>query len=261
MKALEIYFKKQANTVHLLLDQAPKNFTADTFHKLRVEIKRVKAVVDMIDFCSKKWRPKKAFKPFKIIFRQAGKVREIQLQLALLEQQPSFNLLNGCRKQLRKKLKKALKKFFNTAEISAAWNLKKKHRIIIARFLKIGKKKQKRYMNVKRQKIKKLLQQDRLKKKQIHTFRKHLKIYDCNEKIIKYSGQNKGIPHRNKLMELLGKWHDYQVSILQLKKTIRNCAVDSAEMEVLENIRTKFISKRNVLFNQVNALLHQQNLF
>lgn len=259
MKALDSYFKKQANTIHLLLDRDSKSFTASTFHQLRVEIKRVKALVDLIAFCSKKWNPKKTFKPFKVIFKQAGKVREIQLQLALLEEQPSFNSLTGCRKHYKKKLKRALEKFFTVANSETSGKLRKKHRIIIARFLQIGKKKQRRYMAVKRQEIKKMLRLNTVKKKQIHTFRKRLKVYDYNEKIMKYPEQNKGIAARNKLMVLLGHWHDYQVSILQIKVATRSCASDSSEVELLENIKTKFISKRNLLFGQINSALKQQH--
>lgn len=259
MKALETYFKKQASTIHLLLGQESKSFTADSFHQLRVEIKRVKALVDLIAFCSKKWNPKKTFKPFKVIFKLAGKVREIQLQLALLEEQPSFKSLVDCRKQLKKKLKRALGKFFITADSEASSTLRKKHRIIIALFLQIGKKKRRRYMADKRQEINKMLHQNTVKKKQIHTFRKRLKVYDYNEKIMKYPEQNKGIVARNKLMELLGHWHDYQVSILQIKKATRSCASDSNEIELLENIERTFISKRNVLFDQINAALKQQH--
>lgn len=259
MKAIEIYFKKQENTIQLLLDQEPKYFTADTFHQLRVEIKKVKAIVDLIAFCSKKRNSTKTFKPFKVIFRHAGKVREIQLQLALLEEQPSFYLLKGCRKQYKKKLKRALKKFFITVNKVTARKLKNKHRIIIALFLQIGKKKRRRYMTAKRQEINKMLRQNTLKKKQIHTFRKRLKAFDYNEKIMKYPEQKKGIAARNKLMESLGHWHDYQVSILQIKKAIRSCASDSSEIDLLENIKSTFISKRNVLFHQINAALKRQH--
>ena len=63
MKALEIYFKKQANAIQSLLEQPPKNFTEDTFHQLRVEIKRVKAIADLVAFCSKKWNPKRRSNP------------------------------------------------------------------------------------------------------------------------------------------------------------------------------------------------------
>lgn len=260
MKALEKYFKKQAITIHSLLELDPKNFTADTFHKLRVEIKRVKAMVNLIDFCSKKWKPKKTFKPFEVIFKQAGKVREIQLQLALLGEQPSFNLIKGCEKELKKKLDKELRLFFRTAKSSSSRKLEKKHRTIIELFLQTGKKKRNRYRNDKKREIKKLLRKNTLKKRQVHTLRKLLKIYDYNEKILKYPVQNKVLRNRNRLMEMMGQWHDYQISIRQLKKTSRNCS-NANEMELLENIKTLFISKRKALFDQINAALRHQNLF
>lgn len=259
MKALEIYFKKQASTIHSLLEQQPKNFTADTFHQLRVEIKRVKAIADLVAFCSKKGNPKKTFKPFRAIFKQAGKVREIQLQLALLNEQPSFNLIKSCQKKLQKKLNKEHSLFFKTARKTSSRKLKKKYRKITALFLQIGKKKQNRYMDAKRREIMKLLRKDALKKKQIHMFRKLLKVYDYNEKILKYPEQNKGIAARNRLMELLGHWHDYQVSILQLKKASRNCVSNAEEAQLLDNIKMTFISKRKALLNQINAALKRKH--
>jgi CHAD domain-containing protein len=256
MKALKKKLKKQKSAIDFLLQKPQQSFSPDTFHTLRLAIKKLHALFDLAKFCTKEFKQKKTFKPFNLIFRQAGKIRELQMEASLLEKYFFFNLPKEYSADLKNELTKALKKFCSITNKSGPI-LQKKYRKIMPFLSRISKKKAQRYMDKKRAKIEKLLRQNNLKNKQIHLLRKRLKELQYNEKLLNYNKQNKLISSKNMLSELLGEWHDYQVTVNHLKKVIDTGAINANETNQLENIRAAFTSKRNLLFNKINAALTQ----
>ena len=73
MKALKKYLKKRKSAITFLLEKQQESFTPDTFHTLRLEIKKLNALFDLVNFCSKSFKQKKTFKPFKLIFSSGRK--------------------------------------------------------------------------------------------------------------------------------------------------------------------------------------------
>ena len=110
-------------------------------------------------------------------------------------------------------------------------------------------------MDIKRIKIEKLLSQNTLKNKQMHLLRKRLKEYQYNQKSLNFSKQNKLISDMDVLPELLGEWHDYQVTINHLKKGINSGQINPTVNNQLENIKALFIFKREFLLNKINTAL------
>lgn len=260
MKALETYFKTRKRALNLILKKAPDSYTVETFHQLRIEIKRLKALFELITFCSKKFKPRKTFKPFRIIFREVGKIRDLQLEQTILEEQPNFHLLNKYPNRLKKLETKKIKNFFSIANKRLIKKLKGKYRKIIRLLTQISKKKVNRYRSKTRKEIKKLIRKNNFKKKQIHAFRKQLKVYQYNEKIGNPDQQNKLISHKNVLSDIIGEWHDYQVVIVHLKKTIPSYKTNSNERKHLKSIKELVTSKRELLFRKINATLPYQTL-
>jgi CHAD domain-containing protein len=261
MKTLKKYLRKQKSTINLLLQKPPQFFTPETFHALRVEIKKLNALFDLVNYCHKEFKQKKTFKPFKLIFRQAGKVRELQVEESLLKEHFTFNLLKEFRNHLDKELIKELENFFSITNSELYPILKKKYRKITPLLAKTSKKRTLRYMDKKRAKIEKLLRQNTLKNKQIHILRKRLKEFQYNEKSLNYNNQNSLILNKDIIPELLGEWHDYQITINHLKKVIDSGKINSNENNQLENIKATFTLKRELLFNKINTTLHNQSIF
>src|ERR1043166_9475588 len=79
------YFKKRERSMLSLLKKTEKTFTVEDFHQLRVEIKKLKALFKLAGFCLNDFDRKKIFRPLKQLFRQAGKVRETQLEEAIIK--------------------------------------------------------------------------------------------------------------------------------------------------------------------------------
>jgi CHAD domain-containing protein len=103
MKALTTYFVTRKKTLLSLLEKSEKKYTPSTFHQLRVELKKLNALFDLIEFSSTKFRRKKVIKPFKTIFKQAGKVRDLQIEEASFKKHMQDDLLVAFRAKLDKR--------------------------------------------------------------------------------------------------------------------------------------------------------------
>ena len=88
MKALKSdsnYLKKIRKNITTLLKKSPEKFEDEDYHKLRVEIKKLKALAGFVEFSNQKFSKKKQLKPFSKIYKYAGKVRELQLEVSFLQ--------------------------------------------------------------------------------------------------------------------------------------------------------------------------------
>lgn len=260
MKALETYFNNRKKALYLILEKAPDSYTVETFHELRVEIKKLKALFELIAFCYKKFKSRKTFKPFRTIFKEAGRIRELQLEQTILEEQPNFHLLKKYPNRLKKQEIKKTKNFFSIANKRLIKKLKGKYRKVICLIIQINKKKLNRYKNKTRKEIKKLIRRNTFKKIQIHDFRKRLKVYLYNEKIGNPIQQNKLVQDKNMLSAMLGEWHDYEVINIHLKKIISFYKTNSNERKHLKRIKATVTTKEELLFNKINATLSYQTL-
>ena len=255
MKALKKYLKKRKSAITILLEKQQESFTPDTFHTLRLELKKLNALFDLAHFCSKGFKQKKTFKPFKVIFSQAGKIRELQVEKALLEEHFSSDFVTQYRNDLKNILMEEFNNFFLITTPSFAEKLQKKHLKINVALRKVNKKKANLYMEKKRTEIEKLLHKKGLKNKQMHALRKSLKEYQYNQKSLNYIEKNNLPLKKNELPELLGEWHDYQKVIQHLKKARDSGETNPKESNQLEDVITTFTYKNQLLFNKINTTL------
>ena len=102
MKALKKYLEKREATITALLRKDIRSYDAPTVHTHRVEIKKVNAFLHLIFYAVGDFNRKKIFKPFKAIFRQAGKLREVQVEEAMLKKYAFNSLLTEYRRDLKK---------------------------------------------------------------------------------------------------------------------------------------------------------------
>ena len=61
MKALIKYFKIRKVAVNFTLEKPTWAYTPDTFHKLRVEIKKLNALFELTQLALKRWPVKKTY--------------------------------------------------------------------------------------------------------------------------------------------------------------------------------------------------------
>ena len=226
MTILKKYFNKRKKAINLLLKKPHHSFTPDTFHKLRVEIKKLVALCDIINACSKDFKKSKTLEPIKLIFDQAGKVRELYIEEKIIKKYFIPPLLKLYRQSLKEVRLKEQADFFSTIDKKIMEELKTMNREIVSYIDQLNKKEVYQYMKQERQEIKKHLGQDSIQVKEAHDLRKLLKKFNYNRESLKLENKFKPLPKENILPDLLGEWHDEEVTIRHLKKAMTNDKID-----------------------------------
>lgn len=250
MNKLKKYLKSREESILFILKKPRRLYTAGTFHKLRVELKKLNALNDIIKYCSPEFKRKKIFNPFKQIFRQAGKVRDIQIEEAMLKKYFNTNLLKEYRSGLRQLRLKEQDAYFAIINKKVLRNLNKSRRAIQSFIGDVNKKKAHNYLDNKSVEIARLLNQNHLVKAQAHELRKRLKIVYYNQKLISFK-KNDNMQQLESLTDLLGKWNDGQVTIRNLKKAINDSSINTHEVNQLKEIKTLLVSDNEKLFSQI----------
>lgn len=185
-----------------------KNLDPERLHRLRVEIKKTKA---LFSFIENTFKQKNNTKKLKSLFHQAGDLRELQINIHLLTKVPQFG----------EKMLLRLKKKENTLKQGFIKNIPK-HRKSLSNFLKglsvpaelPGEEEIKKYFKEKISKANnKLGNNDR---NQMHRFRIRIKelmyIYNFLPDEIKKSVQLDKT-YIDKLQRKAGNWHDTYAAI------------------------------------------------
>jgi CHAD domain-containing protein len=259
MKALKTYLKSRKKALLTLLKKPRKKYVPETFHQLRVEIKKLNALFDLLDFSSKKLGRKKMIKPFKVIFRQAGKVRELQIEEATFKKYIQDDLLIEYRTKLIKRQAKEKKLFFALLNDKTKTELKKKYDKIIPFLSKIDQEKVEEYILMKEAEIKDFLAQPHLEIEQLHELRKLLKIYYYNKTSLFVGNQTSS--KKAALTELLGEWNDGVVIVDHLYKIIKKAKINLEEITLLESLKTKIAAENYVLLDQIKLAIPQSELY
>lgn len=260
MRKLITYLKKRVKAINSILEKPADEYSTRTFHELRVEIKKVKALFDLINHCSEEFEFEKHFNPFKKIYKQAGKVRDLQLEEQLLDKYQSFFALSEYRSKLSSKLLEEEISYFTTINQDIIDQLDNKFKKLTSLLDQIHKKDVNSYLEKKRKNIQKLLSEESLKAYELHNLRKQIKIYDYNQK--SFSSKKKYHPTSNydQLSIYLGKWHDCQVFINHLNIITEAGKLKSEEILQIENLRSKISSRRKRLFCKIEDIILQISL-
>lgn len=248
MKELEKYYENHHRHISELSDIPPKKFTQENFHKLRVELKKLNALFDIINYCSINFKRKKSFKSYKLLFKQAGKVRELQLEENLLKIHDTRNSLKKFRANLKHLRSQEQEKYFELRErvtISRDKN-------IILLLAAIDKESIQNYLSKKEEKISQLLLKKNTDEDELHELRKRLKLMNYILVSLNKKKENK---ERENLAELLGKWHDCQVMEESFGKAIKKGEVDAKELNSLKRIIKKIAVDKNQFLIEINKIV------
>ena len=255
MKGLKKHLLNREIAIKHILEKPASSFTPAAFHKLRVEIKRLNAFFELVEFSLKGFNRNKAIKPFKQIFRQAGKVREIQVEEALLKKYLTSSLLVGYRKDLRLQKSKERTTFYKLINESATGRMRKSIHKTIPMLAEIDKKKVNSYLKEKRNRIFKHLIQYELKPVQIHDLRKLFKSYYYNKDLVVKGVQNPTLDWPAELPELLGRWHDSYVISMKLDQVITSAGIDPEEIIHIQKIMGIISSESETKLRRIKEIV------
>jgi CHAD domain-containing protein len=254
MKSLEKYFnKRKANTL-LLLKKPKQSYRFNTFHDLRVEIKKLNALCELIEECVKKFKRKKTFEPFDIIFDQAGKVRELQIETRLLNKYFLSQMLKTYEQNLSRKRSVERTLYFSLINPKAIKELKQKYGKIESMLQKVSKKEARKFMDERLNKIESMIEPSTLKTTQLHDLRKKLKEYEYVRSGLDMDGQVKPIPNLTDLTDLLGEWHDGQVITIHINNALDNKTTTAKEKKQLQKIKDKIGTENKNLLSKIKEI-------
>ena len=261
MKRLTKYLKNRKTAIDSILRKTRNKYTVNTFHKLRVEIKKLNSFFDLVNFCSNNFKKKAGNKPFKSIFRQAGKVRELQIEDAIIKKYLANNCIKDYRKSLRKLQLVAKDDFFLLVNKKMINLLNKKYLAIIPHLYLINQKKINAYLEKKKKDIQELLVEGTIQIEQIHMLRKQLKTVNYNEAISDKTRPKEQLVEQKILLDLLGKWQDCHVIIEHFEKTLKRSQLHLAEVDHIKTIQSKISFERNILVDEINKVLPPTIIF
>jgi CHAD domain-containing protein len=208
MKVLKKYVGKRVSNLKALLISAKYSDDTEILHQIRLEIKRLKAILGLLHFEDTDFSAHKTFIPLRNIFREAGKIRE-----------PS---------ELRKHLTRfatdtVVVKLIPMASPKVLQNFKKNISFFVKDVKKVERKVLKRSKRIDQKTMKKyLLNLDKIIKKNLFPKLNPLTLHGTR-KIIKeliylspLRKKRKNIPpFFAETANIIGLWHDKQL-VLQL---------------------------------------------
>ena len=84
MKQLKDYSKKRFKILKDSLESYRHILDPEKLHQIRVEIKKIKVIINLINSCAHKFKGHRHFVPFRTIFRRAGEIRQPEIFYRLL---------------------------------------------------------------------------------------------------------------------------------------------------------------------------------
>lgn len=246
------YLKKRRTALKFLTRTPRRKFGQRQFHQLRVEIKKLRATLIRLEFQLKNFDGNRIYKPFRKLFAQAGKVREIQIEKAILHEQDEQGQVPEYLKQLDKKIRKERSRFFNVRNVKLNTKLQK-------RLKKLGKRNRDAenldpspFLNSLVDEIKLLLLSGNLAPEGVHLLRKKLKNLTYNLESLPQQKLLQPHPDQDLLVNLLGTWHDLITVHQTLLTQITSGKITQEEMPVLIKINDKIKAESDKIFDEIN---------
>jgi CHAD domain-containing protein len=221
MKSLDIYANRRLTRLEKLLRSFSKQNEFKSFHDIRLEIKKIKMLLSLIQFNNKNFKSHKYYIPFRTIFRLAGKLREAGLHADLLARYTHIHT-PFYRSPGREfgKFKKSIPQFLKS--------IKKNKKEIIKEIKHIKLWMYQTYLQRKKASLNKRIKKG-YTEEELHKIRKHIKelIYLMN-----ISKQEATISSLIVIAEKIGNWHDKKSLLLLLNN---KSADDLKTIRILKN--------------------------
>lgn len=233
MKKLVAYGKERFRLLKRALTSYPSSRDPELLHKARVEIKRIKTLLNLIQFGSKKFDAHQYYIPFRAIFRECFAIREPQVMEQLINstkhQQPSKTAIRGS----------AINLFVDHIPQHLVAIRKSRGRIV-RELTKVSARDFRRYRKQIKSELRSRLH-PRFSKDTLHKSRKLAKEIMFLEAID--LPKKKREPFYDAFAHLVGNWHDFQVLIEKLKTDQTANASLIKEIQVLERRELQKVRK------------------
>lgn len=205
MKKFPTYAKRRLRSLSNHLTAFGDTAEPEVLHKIRLEIKKIKALLNITEFCVKGFKGHKRYLPFRYIFRRAGEIRQADMvnelfQIHKIKPQQINGRSAAANRDLILSFQKELPSFF--------LSIKKKKASIITSFREVKHTCFKKYLDFQKKELQKKIF-PRLNQRELHRTRKKIKEILYLSPIAKKSKEELD-PFYDKLQILIGLWHDKQ---------------------------------------------------
>lgn len=250
--------------IHLLANQLKNGIDAEVIHALRVETKRMRAILRLLRFYQPHWAYGRHYEAFRTLFHAAGALRELQLQLGMLEAAPDVDL--AFQQEYRTHLLRQMVEARRHLQDVLQKKLPTGHELVDSadmQFKYCKKSDFALYFNAKAAEIIRYKTGDPfLHPENIHPLRKAIKDYNNNRRNLKDAlkfdpGPVPDFSEANSNMEkMLGDWNDYDTALIHLAHA-ENQKWARAHKPALMNLRGYWTDCSNALWY---ALVRQPEL-
>lgn len=257
------HYAVQLTIFHLFFEKTMLNQEMEDIHQLRVSIKKLRATWSLIQMVNHgKWKKKVLAGLVRDLFQVAGQLREAQINLTIAERFPKAHLgayakyLKKCQRRSNKKLIKRMQRFdiqtFNELNDQFLQMMRQMpDDFILKESAAFVFKKTRKILAIKDQ----LPDEEKL-----HDIRIHQKAVQEVLSIINVLSTDGALDHfRSQIKSLndrIGKWHDYHVLLLSLKKFSKK-QKDKKRKKQLKKFIKRINKKQKASQEKIHKLLDQ----
>ncbi|WP_462265600.1 CHAD domain-containing protein [Mucilaginibacter sp.] len=242
------YLNKHWQKLQCGLKAFAKTNDAEQLHQFRVEVKKVKSFLQLMEGTAH-LHLLKTFKPVRKVFKRAGQIRDAQIHLQLADK---YNLNNEAFTTAERRKMEKSTALFVTNTSTYLNKLKRTHRRIKSKLHPVAGKSIAKFYKSELVTVGKSLTTPHFDDG-LHNCRKHLKTLMYNRKLVGNALNN--IPFNNEYIDQLqsqiGEWHDHVLAIdlfsspnLEVKPVVAQLKQDNREMEKsITETATSFMDK------------------
>jgi len=216
------YTKRRLKNLKRLLHSYPSLESPEILHQIRIEIKKIKAVLRLLNYNRKSFRNHNAYLPFRAIFRACGEIREPFVIQGLINKIKGINTPTIVDQNLTSNFNNHLSTYIR--------KIKKSEKIILLKTEKIKSSTYKDFLKKNKMELENLLYPTFLQR-DLHKIRKLIKeIYYLSS----IRSKRKDIKSFYVTSaDLIGNWHDKKIVIQILRKSV------PLETELIQKLKTE----------------------
>jgi len=235
---------------------AKKETDAHSIHHLRVNLKRVDALISLLAFHDKK-PSKKIIHEFSSLFKIAGKVRSAQVEFDVINRYIQHDSTNtDYLHQLHENKLKARAKFFSYLKNGLSRSTQKGIEKLKDEIDELTNDDIRQYLHSEEKYLTRRLAKSIFRQPKLHAMRKDLKRFYLNLTISEDKHET-----IETLLELIGKWHDYQVAFEHVTKALYTGNFTEVEAAAVGKIRTELITEKENLYDEIISFYRRSGLY
>lgn len=245
-------YHKRTGRILDRLDKPVQKWTPDDFHIIRMEIKKLMAILTLVKACNQDFHLKKRTKNIKALYASAGEVRELQLQLEFWKNNKMLETIPGYADLLTRQLHWARDAFRQQVRHLLKNETPKTLNVKLPTHYLPTLKTINTYLNRLRSEIEQTLRDPKSENMELHTLRKKIKDLLFLQRFFLPSTHDN--TYLEQLQEKIGIWHDGVMMHTCIENAIRRLPLDPNERIILENQRNLIAFQSERLHQEIKTL-------